>query len=160
MGRLLLLFLAFGAGLTVEYTYRAQENAVDLSTPCTALKYGFANLTVNWDNWGGDQGTVTGVITGFVNETTTGQKWVLNMTGSWQTATSVQKSSVSFDWSAQGPVGGLEWEYRYVGVSIGPWLEYSSPQQQQNTLVGSVVRLVGHGKAPAGEAASFYAVQK
>ena len=144
------------AALTKEYTYRAQKNNVDLSAPCASLKYGFANLTVAWSSGG----ECTGVITGFVNETTSGEKWVLNVTGTWRAAPQVQRQAVAFDWTAEGPVDGLEWGYAYTGVALAPWFAYSAPSQQQWTLVGSVVRLVGHGAAPAGEAASFYAVEK
>ncbi len=102
---------------------------------------------------------MTGSITGFVNETTSCEKWVLSVTGVWRWAAAVQRQAVAFDWSAEGPVNGLDWRYANVGVAIAPWYAYSAPAQQQHTLVGNVVRIVGHGAAPAGEAASFYAVE-
>jgi hypothetical protein len=159
---LLVTCVASREALSRNYTYRAQKNNVDLTVACTALKYGFANLTVVWEagDEEGEDGNVTGSITGFVNETTSGEKWLLNLTGTWRWASAVQRKSVAFDWAAEGPVNGLQWKYAYVGVSLSPWYAYSAPSQQQHTLVGSVVRLVGHGLAPAGEAASFYAVEK
>lgn len=145
--------------VTKTFTYRAQKNVVDLSVPCTALKYGFANMTLSGDFSQGGSVALTGNITGFVNETTTGEKWVLAVTAELVPSSADPQIPFFFRASANGPVNGLMWQYQYVGVGVGPWTKYSSPEQQQFTLVGSVVRLVGHGKAPAGEAASFYAVE-
>lgn len=148
-------FVSFcSASLTKEYTYRALKDNTDLSANFTALKYGYANLTLSFN----DDFSLSGEITGFVNETTSGLKWVLNVTGNF----TLNKQSIPLvvlNMEATGPVQGLTWVYRYIGVSMPVW-SVSSPDQQHRTFVGTVVRIVGHGHAPAGEAASWYAVEK
>lgn len=155
---LLLLVAPSFASVTYNFTYRALKDDTDLQTPCEKLKYGYANLTLVFE----DDSSLSGVITGFVNETSSGMRWILNVTGTYGSAKS-SSSDFSTTWlkmEATGPVQGLTWVYKYVATSMPIWPQYSSPAQQKHTFVGTVVRVVGHGAAPAGETASWYAVQQ
>jgi hypothetical protein len=129
------------------WTYRSLLNDPDVNSDFTALEFGRGTLKITADA----AGTLGGTIGG--------PGWSLNLHGSFGFGSPMQ---VRFE--GRGLVGGEEWVYDYIAWLVPIWPN-SNARLQRPAFTGSVVRTIPHssgkdgGTAPAGVAASFYAVR-
>ena len=65
---------------------------------------------------------------------------------------------VGIRWTGTGITGTVTegWVYDYRGVRSSQW---TGASDQADVIVGSVIRTVAHGSAPAGYVATFYMVK-
>lgn len=123
-------------GVSGRWVYRSFLNNQAVDTDFRALEFGRATLQLlNTD------GKISGTIGG--------PQWQLEVEGDFDEVTK------AFSWSAKGIVGGQLWHYDYKGVFAYHW---ENGVNQIPSIVGTVIRTIAHGNAPAGFTASFIAV--
>jgi hypothetical protein len=130
-----------------RWSYRSLLNDPDLNQPFNALEFGKGTLRIEEAPLQRLQGTIGG------------DGWSLALHGSRSYG-----DPMAVRFQGRGLVGGEEWVYDYIGWLVPAWPN-SSARLQRPAIVGSVVRTVPHagsggGTAPAGVAASFYAVRQ
>jgi hypothetical protein len=136
---------AFNASpLVGTWTYRSFFNNPALDVEFNRLQFGRATLRIDPAPGATFQGLLYGA------------GWQLTLQGVIHAGRPVE---VRFQ--GRGQISGAEWIYDYVGYVVPPW-----PQgiDQVPAIVGSVIRTISHpggggGTAPAGEVASWIAVQ-
>lgn len=122
------------------WTYRSLLNQPDITTAFNDLEFGRAELVIDAATFDEVKGTIGG------------NGWSLTLHGSCSYG-----SPMAVRFQGVGTVSDEEWIYDYIGWLVPVWPN-STPSQQRPAIVGSVVRTLKHGTAPAGVVASFYAV--
>lgn len=125
-----------------SWTYRSLLNNPDLTVEFNGLEFGRANLVVA----DGPSEILGGTIGG--------DGWSLALHGSRSYGSPMQAR-----FQGRGTVGGQEWVYDYLAWLVPTWPN-SRGELQNGAMVGSVVRTLQHGTAPAGVVGSFYAVRQ
>ena len=129
------------------WTYRSLINNPDGTVSFNDLEFGEGTIVIH-------DSAQSEVLTGTIG----GPDWSLDLYGSRSYGSPAQ---VRFQ--GKGNVGGEPWIYDYIGWLVPTWPN-STPAQQTDAFVGSVVRTIPHndgngGIAPAGVVASFYSVR-
>ena len=124
-----------------KWIYRSLLNEPDINKNFNDLEFGRATLVIETAMFDELHGTIGGT------------DWSLVLRGSCGYG-----SPMSVRFQGKGFVGGEEWIYDYIGWLVPVWPN-SNSNQQHPAIVGSVVRTIKHGTAPAGIVASFYAVR-
>jgi hypothetical protein len=128
-----------------SWTYRSLFNNPDVNTPFNSLQFGRGTIVIEEAPMEILKGTIGG------------PGWSLTLQG-WRS----YGNPMHARFQGTGTIGNEKWVYDYNGYLVPQW---ANGVNQRPAIVGSVIRTVPHAGgqpgsiAPAGEAASFYAVR-
>ncbi len=123
-----------------KWTYRSFLNVDTDPTPFENILFGEGTLEFTDAPMQNIAGTIGG------------EGWSLTLSGSM-----TYGNPMTANFQGKGNVGGQPWIYAYIAYLVNTW---PNGVDQVPALVGSVIRVIPHGGAPAGFVASFYAVRQ
>ncbi len=136
--------------LVGSWLYRSFHNRPEpvAGDPAAALKLIFGEGDFEIVSIGANK--VTGMLS-------FGTAFVLDIEGTYKV--SPDRTSVDLRLTGKGRAGTKTdgWIYDYIGFSVPTW---PNAVDQRGAIVGSVIRTVQHGTAPAGVTASFVMIRK
>ncbi|MGO7265016.1 hypothetical protein [Rhizobium leguminosarum] len=122
------------------WTYRSFVSDPNLDAPFDGLEFGRANLVISEPT--------AGIVGGSIG----GTGWSLALNG---TMTPGNPETIRF--TGSGPIGNENWVYDYLGFLAPAW---PNGIDQRPAIVGTIIRTVPHGQAPAGFVAQWIAVRQ